>query len=312
MANATPAPLVNGSHGNVTLQELSGTGLVLKPGTDTAIQIFDFEMPEGATQGPDIWYMVRLDVSVTFSSAMPKGSVLISESVNGHSSAQVEFFPEEDKNGNREVSWSSADLIRGSYGGRTRGRTARMTATNYLIPEAVKGGLNQLGFQAKALGGADVAKVEIAPSSSVYATPLGWVELDVEAHFEERLRVGEEGQLEVEVSNASLRPARSVAVILQPLSSDLFLDGPIGVAIKDLKGTETRNFTVGRTKPGELRVAVLVADASSGEAAKVVVNEKVMAGDGGLTNPWRLALALTLLGLLAGAMTMQRRREAGS
>jgi hypothetical protein len=308
---AAGVPEVSGSEGSVTLGSVAGSGIVLHPATGTSGRNLWFRLPPGATQGPDTWYLVRMSVSVTFARGSDRGSVLISASVGGTSSAQVEFIREGTPPGPGRISWTSADLIRGSYGGRKSGRTATVRHTNYLLARVVEGGPSRLTFQATSLNGADVRKVEIGASSGIYATRVGWVDLEVDASFPTELDVGEVGELDVRVRNLSRRRARDVSLTVEPATRDLFARTSVSRRIAAIDAEATRQFRLGSAKPGELRVAVVATEPGSGEEAVTLVTSDVTAEASGPGPIWRAAVIAALLGLLAiAALTRGRKRAA--
>jgi hypothetical protein len=304
-ASAAPSPALTGSHESVTLEELNGTSLSLSP-KGSASERFAFLLPEGVTQGPDTWYLLRMNVTVTFGSSGGHGSVLVGASTNGRAAAQVEFYPERNRSGRSRVSWDTADLIHGAYDGRAGGRSARVEFVNYLQFKGVMGGANTLTFEAETFGRTDVQDIEIGPASGVYATPIGPPGLVMEANFsDDELRVGEPGALEVKVSNLHGRPVKDVVVELQPRSPHLFTKGPVSAAIPRVDGTAVRRFQLGTTQPGSIRVMALAEHRSGANAqavATAVTSEREALGTG-----WRLGLAAALTGaLLTGFAIWQR------
>jgi hypothetical protein len=309
-SSAVPAaPLqVPESAGSVTLGELSGTSVILDPKPETASQSFELRMPEGATQGPDTWYLIRLDVSLTFSPDTPPGSVLVSAFVNGQATAQVEFYAERGSRGRPVTRWNSGDYIHGPNEGRFRGRTGHVQYANYLPFGGVRPGLADFTVEAERFGGAKAEEIEIGPSSGIYATEVGPVDLEVTADLsDDELRIGESSRLEVEVTNRSSRVAKDVQVVVLPQSKHLFVDGPNERSIAAVDGSARTEFTIGRNRAGKLRVGV-VAVASNGSEASTSVEAQVWDQGGGA--PWWAVVAAAVLGL-CGVAAARRARKGG-
>lgn len=307
-AAASPVPIVAGPEGRVRLAELAGGGISLPGARAAEARSFRFNFPLGSTsQGPDTWYLIRLDVSVAFEPGSSSGSVLISGFSRGQAGAQVEFYPGRTKRGRPFVRWESVDLIRGQAAGASRGHEARVRYLNYLPYAGVRPGPATLTLQLERLGGAEVSEVRIGAASGVYATPAGPVELKLDASIPDRqtLATGEPARLEVEVSNTSTRPAEDVVVALMPQTGHMFVDGTPRRTIKSLEGSETVEFTVGRSRPGTLRVKA-IAGAPNGAEAQTVLEAEVGGGDEGEGfRPWIVLALAAAAGL--GAMALTRR-----
>lgn len=308
-SNANPVPIVAGSSGKVTLDQLAGGGITLPSDRQVESRSFQFRMPPGAKQGSDVWYTIHLDVSAAFMPGAGLGSVLVSGSTNGMAAAQVQFYAERDPNGQRITSWDSVDVFHGAGAGHVKGRHARVKYANVLQVSGVKPGLNTLTLEAETFGGAEVASIEIGSSSGVYATTAAPVNLKVDGELSEnRLDVGETGDLAVEVSSGTSRTMRDVRVAVLPRSNHLFIDGPASRRIEKLDGSATTHFTVGRTRPGELKVSVIAAS-SSGSEASAFIEADIGKADDGL--PWLLWLGLGIGALAVGSALLASRRKQG-
>lgn len=311
-ANAEAAPLsvVAGDNGKATLAEVAGGGITFSGERDAESRSFRFNFPSGADQGPDTWYLIRLDASVSFEPGANSGSALLSGFSRGQAGAQVEFYPGQTKEGRPFVSWGSVDLIRGQAEGRSRGHQARVHYLNYLPYSGVRPGPASLTFQVESFGGARVSEIRIGPASGIYATPVAPVELKLSADIpdEEVLSAGKPARLEVEVTNTSARPAEDVVVALSPQASHMFVEGPTQRTIERLRGSRTVEFNVGRTRPGALRVQV-GAVAPNGAEALNVIEAQVAAGreDEKSPKPW-IALGVAALAV-AGAIPLLRSRK---
>lgn len=314
-AVALPVPIVTEPEGKITLAELAGGDISLSGDRAVDARSFGFNFPLDAEQGPDTWYLIRLDASVTFAPHSGPGSVLISGFSRGQAGAQVEFFPGRTESGKAFVTWGSVDLIRGQAEGRSSGSEASVRYRNYLPFKGVEPGPANLTFQLERLGEAEVTEVRIGPASGIYATPAGPVELKLEAHTPDAgvLTTGEPTRLEVEVTNTSPRRAREVVISLQPQASHMFVDGPALRRVKDLEGSRTVEFTIGRSRPGTLRVKAVAAAANGAEALSVLeaeVDDRDAGGEG--PGPW-LAVGFTAaaLGGVAAAALNRRRKQGG-
>lgn len=312
-ASASPAPVVVDADGGVSLSRVTGGGISFPVARGAEARSFPFTFAPGADQGPDTWYLIRLDVSVAFEPDAKAGSVLVSGFSRGQAGAQVEFYPGQTKGGKPTVNWASVDLIRGQAEGRSRGRKAQVHYLNYLPFAGVHPGPSTLTFQVERFGGARVSEVKIGPASGVYATEQSPVELEVAADIpdEEVVDAGEPTRLEVEVTNTSARVAHDVAVTVMPQASHMFVEGPARRTIKRLQGTETASFTIGRTRPGKLRVKAS-ASAPNGAEGLAVVEAQVAEGTDEEKSfvPW-IGLAAAAIAIAASAVLFRRRKSKG-
>lgn len=303
-AEAAAVPLVSGSNGSVTVRQLAGKAVVMPARKVLEERSFKFRFPPGAAQGPDTWYLLRMDATVVFAPGSPPGSVVVSGYTGRYAGAQVEFFAERHKGGGTGTSWSTVDLLKGSSEGRSKGRRAHISYRNFAQIRGVEPGLSVLTFEVERFGKARVQSVEIGPESGVYATPAGPVELEVGGGFaDDELAVGETGELIVEVSNKSPRIEEDIEVTVQPRSDRLFVKGPAQQKIERLDGSAELRFAVGRSQPGELKV-VATAVAPNENEAQAVLSAEVGDDEGA---KWMWLALLGLGALTAGAAAAWRR-----
>jgi hypothetical protein len=310
-AAAASVPTVAGDRGKATLDQVIGRGITLPGKRQVEGKNFYFRFPPGAKQGRDLWYTVHLDVTTTFAPGPGEGSALVSASTDGQAAAQVEFYPERRQGGRPFTSWDSVDVFNGNRGGRARGRSARVRYENVLQFSGVKAGLTTFEFEVETFGDADIASVAFGPTSGVYATEAGPVELQVESEFTQgTFNVGEEAELVVRVINKSPRPAEDVDVSIRPRSDHLFVKGPVMRQIEDLVGSATTSFTVGRTRPGELGVVVTAATAD-GEETSASVTAEIEDGNQS-RSPWLIGAVIGALGTATALWLIRRKRQEDS
>ncbi len=314
VAEASSALTVVGAKSDATLERIADGSVSFSGRDSIEARSFRFNFLPGAEQGPDTWYLIRLDLSVSFAPNTGPGSVLVSGFTRGQAGAQVEFYPGRDDDGDPIVDWGSVDLIRGQAAGRSHGTEVHLHYANYLPFRGVRPGPTALTLQVERFGRARVAEVKVGPASGIYATAASPVELSLRADIPDEgvLTAGRASRLEVEVSNESTRVARNVTVSLRPQSAHMFLDGPAQRTIQRLEGTTTTHFTLGRTRPGTLRVQVTAAAPNGSEALAVVESEVVP--DGGGENdfkPW-IALAIAAVALAGVAAFIRSRKKEGA
>jgi hypothetical protein len=176
-----------------------GTPAVLTPGAPLERT---FTLPDGARQGPDRWYVVRLHYRVRFASG-GKGFAWVTSDTNTRTSAQVEYTTSR-----AGVRRTTVDLEHGQRERRGRSRSDELTFTNYLQNAGVRAGANSWTLRLEQAGGASVKRLELLPDTAIVETdrspfPLGMtVALDGD-----RPEAGEPFTIAVTLA---ARPGRSV------------------------------------------------------------------------------------------------------
>lgn len=146
-AEANPVPVVTGSDGSATLDQVVGRGVILPMERGVEGKSFRFQMPRGAKQGPNVWYTVRLEVTTRFAPDSGDGSILVSSATNEEAVAQIEFYSEHGSNGRAFTDWDSVDVFNGNRGARVEGRNATVKYENVLQFSEVKPGPNVFEFR---------------------------------------------------------------------------------------------------------------------------------------------------------------------
>lgn len=314
-AAIAPVPVVVGSGSPATLRNLGEGPVSLAGSGETASHQSRFFYPPGADQGPDTWYLIRLDATVTLESPPKSGSVLLSGFSRGQAGAQVEFYSARDRKGKPVVRWESVDLIRGQASGVSKGPTARVSYRNYLPYAGVTPGPANLTFQIESFGGARAPQVRIGPRSGIYETHVAPVELKLDARAGEKpLSPGEPVELKVTVTNKSARPAHGVGIGLEPGAPGMFVKGGSKRMIGRIGGNEshTATFTVGRTTSGPLRLGIAAAAASGAEAqTRFQAPVAIQAERNGGSGPWLAAALVALAGACAAAAAFACRKTGG-
>ena len=167
-ALAAPAAARSADRPVAVLAGLAG-GPVVLPGGAAVKRAYTFRLPAGASQGPDVWYTVRLRYRITFAADSGAGFAWVMADTNGRTSAQVEYTVGRDAGGLR-VRETSVDIVNGQLEKRFRGRASEVRFRNYLQRGGVRGGGNELTFRLEQGGAARVARVEVLPESGVYRT----------------------------------------------------------------------------------------------------------------------------------------------
>jgi len=200
---------------SVTLGDVGSEAITVSArGARTERHLLTYRLPSDARQGPEVWYLVRLDFRVAFRSTSREGGFAwISAATNGRVCAQVKFRVGPAKQGHRTLTWSSYDLIRGSQSKELIGRRARVHFVNYLQKGGVRGGTNRLTLTLLQTPGTGLAEVRVLPTTGVAATSASPYRLSFEVRPPTSLvRCGDRFTLPFELASRDGRPVKNVAV----------------------------------------------------------------------------------------------------
>jgi hypothetical protein len=234
---------------------------------------FDFRLPEGARQGSDAWYLIRLRYRLTFARESGPGLAWVIGDTNGRTSAQVEYTVAR-RSGGLRVRRTSVDLVNGQLARTFASRTDSVTFTNYLQLEGVRGGENELRIRLEESGLTRVERLELLPGTAIVRTGRSPYPLALEARLlDERVRAGEAFRVGVTVSNRTGERLRDVVV--RPQHAFELVSDP-GLRFATLRRPAYGVYVFRAGAPGEYELG-FVADSSRNHPSlglRVVVLER--------------------------------------
>jgi hypothetical protein len=198
----------------VRLDELTRAPLVLTGSARPQARSFPFRLPQGAGQGADRWYKVRLRFRIRFARDSGRGLAWVMADTNERTSAQIEFTTLRVR-GRLRVRRTSVDIVRGQVERVSSSPTSRVTFENYLQVAGVRGGENVLSLRLEQAGDARVARLEIFGDTAIVATDRTPYPLGLSGRLlDPTPRVGDRLRIAVTLTNRTGESLRDV--ILQP------------------------------------------------------------------------------------------------
>lgn len=173
--------------------------------------VMRYHLPEGASQGPHVWYRLRLDLLVRLRTAIPSRALTyISAATAGWTCAQFKLSTYESGS-RRGVTWSSFDLVRGARDGAADGTTVRLSMDNYLQNKGVRPGQSDLTLRLEELQGRLLREVEVLGTTAILQTTDSPYPLKVTLRsLRSVVRVGDEFTVKVALSTENRRRVRQV------------------------------------------------------------------------------------------------------
>ena len=124
--------------------------------------VWSFNMGDDASQGPDLWWYLRLTGTVEIDrSAESEGNTVLWVDVNGYASALLQYFVE----GDGEIVWKSANY-RGTLGGNESSSVIPFSFENVLPTPAVRPGNAKVRVFLETYENPGQVKVQVDPASS--------------------------------------------------------------------------------------------------------------------------------------------------
>ncbi len=310
---ATAAPGVAAETEIVRLDASRAAPVVLEGGAHPAIVRMPFELPAGATQGPDRWYLVRLHYRLRFGADSGRGFAWVTSDTNGRTAAQIEYTTQR-RGGRLRVRRTTVDLIHGQRERRSRSARDTLTFTNYLQYQGVVPGANTWTISLEQAGGARVQHMEILGDSAIVETRRSPFPLMLTAAvIGDAPRVGERFTVKATLTARRGQPVGDVVVRARPpRGRGVTVLGPTTRRIRqvdDRRRTATFSFYARRRG---VHAVTLTADSNANHPNASVQIEVLDAAKQATTAPaaaWALALA-PALALTAWLVVARRRRQA--
>lgn len=221
-------------YGTWTLDRLGYSSTTIRPpsapntrrGSAVARADFAYSLPEGAAQGPEDWYRVRLHAFATIDRSSGSGFGYLTAYANGSAVVQVEL--ETSRHGGRVVThWTTVGLVEGPRSITTKGPRIEVDYTNYIPYAGVDGGVNQLSVIVEQARSTRIRSVTVASGTAVIFTPLSPANAVVDLRARsDRVRAGEPFDVAFRIQNTGESPLRFATVGLDPLPQGVVaLDG---------------------------------------------------------------------------------------
>jgi hypothetical protein len=172
----------------------------------------NFDLPEGASQGPSDWYLVyfhfRLEVEPDY---LPDARAYVTAAINDSPRAMVKV---ESLGGNPPMTyWSAVQLPDGGLKGYSLGNTIEMRFVNYLTYGAVKPGTSTLTFKLDPRHGMKAKRLVIMNDTGILKANEGPPDLALSVRqIRGDIAVGHSVKLDYDILNHGL-PAKSVRVV---------------------------------------------------------------------------------------------------
>lgn len=311
VADATPGqprqPVSVNSFGRWSLAEL-GYGR-LKLASAEPQKTIRYRLPEGASQGPEKWYILHIHFRVSVQSNR-QGVLYLFATTSGRGAAQLRFMIGHDQTGAPRLSESALGIINGETTKSTRGRRHEGWFANYLQYRGVRPGLNELVFTLSELRGNPDVAIEILPDTALEYSKRRPPELRLDADVHEStIRRGERFRVFYEIKNVGGYDARDFRVVTTS-----------GPGIKSL-GRPNEHEVVGSGKAVRGQASFVASQegltfvtlAVDGYTSEPLVRIELAIGTQGLRFGWySVALMAAATALITLALLFFWRRKLGS
>jgi len=294
----------------VRLDSVRRAPAVLAGGADPAALRMRFELPPGARQGPERWYLVRLRYRLWFERDSGPGFAWVTSDTNDRTAAQIEYTTAR-RGGRLSVRRTTVDLVHGERELRTHSGRDALTFTNHLPYAGVRAGTNTWTIRLEQTGRTRVRRLEVLGDSAIVQTRRTPFPLALTAALDgTRPHVGERFEIEVRLAAAPRRTIRDVAVRAHAQHRGVELLAPARRRVGDLTGrSRTVRFAFLARQPGAHAITLMARSDANDPNAGVQV--EVLPAARATTAPattWALVSlpALAMAGWLAVA---RRRRE---
>lgn len=258
-----------------------------------------FLLAAGAKQEGPSWYLLHLDYRIVIAQGSGSGSVYLSVSTNGATSAQIRFDIKRRPGRHLLITSDSLGLVAGHVVARSDRRLWRGHFDNYMQDAGVRGGWNSLTIRVEQYGAARISRATVLNTSGIRVEHGSPARLGVQAHVvPSTLTLEGPARVDVIVKNVGATTTRPGTVRLLS-SPGLETRGLKLRRVPALHGGEQihRVFHVRATSLGPLSINVLARAGLSYPMSTVVVR---------VTNrkqSYVLWIAVPLIALL-GAVTI--------
>ncbi len=269
-----------------------------------------FELPVGARQGPDSWYLVRLRYRVRFARDSGRGFAWVTSTTNDRTAAQIEYTTDR-RRGRLSVRRTTVDLEHGQRERSSRSARDSLTFTNYLQYQGIRPGKNMWTIDLEQAGSARVERLEVLGDSAIVQTSRNPFPLTLTAAADrERPQIGERFTIKTVLTARPGQPVRDIVVrALPPEGGGVEILGPAKRRIgrqDDRRRTVT--FTARARLPGTHAITVVAdSDANRPNANVQVEVRQATRATSAPATAWVLTLVPALT--MAAWLVVSRRRQ---
>jgi hypothetical protein len=270
-----------------------------------------FELPAGARQGEDAWYLVRLHYRIELEPHSRAGRAYVLASTNGEACAQITYLTRRDAEG-LLVEQNELGLVRGARIVRSRSTVHELTFRNFLLLSGVRGGRNVLTVEVQQHEGARVRSVRVYADSAIERSPYGPARLDLEPVLDSRrVELGARFTVGFRVRNPSDRVAAPGSVRVET-GEGLSVRGRASAPFARVRpgAAAEGSFELVADDLGEHDIGLAANSLSGSPAARVQV--EVVRGEGSRSLWWTAAaFAVVVCAAVAALLRDRRRRKMG-
>ncbi|RLG58166.1 MAG: hypothetical protein DRN88_01455 [Candidatus Hydrothermarchaeota archaeon] len=219
------------SHGFYSLADMGYGDITL--GDVQKNYTINYLLPENATQGPENWYVLRLNFTIEISG---NGLVYLSADTNRYTCAQIKFEVQ-----NKSIMWSWANLTEFKKGKAFS--NVSIFFSNYLRYKGVKSGVNNLTIKLEKYGDVKIEKVVIySNSSGIEYSNKSPAKLELYVFTPEKIKLGKKFKVKVSIKNVGDLSLKNVSILIKT-SKNLRVLGEKIKKVEKLEEDTSKNVT---------------------------------------------------------------------
>lgn len=281
-AAAPQSPAFLDEFGVYTMRDLGYSDIVLRAGDPGIVGVIpglppkryaperlEYRLPDGAAQGPDVWYVLHFHFEVVFSDDADGGEATVYASPNRWTVFMIDFEPSLH-DGSPRVDWRGDGIADGPHGGTVDSNQVEVRFSKYLPNPGVVPGFNGLSFAVREDEGATVDTFRIFDDTAIEVTPLAPPDLQMEVEDVQPVQ-GEGCTVEVtySVTNAGGWPIHDIASEVSYPEDVLRLVQEPSEVVPLLEGSDsaTGSLRLEITSPGGHPVSLRAHGSAGGGAA---------------------------------------------
>ncbi|MGI8549339.1 MAG: hypothetical protein ACR2PL_00880 [Dehalococcoidia bacterium] len=245
------------SFGLWTLQRLGYGDQLLVSNNAPSYFPIRYNLPEGASQGPKIWYMSHLHLRIAVSPDSESGIANVGVSNNGRGAGEVEIEVTRHDNG-LTVKQSSIGIVDGYEEQITNEPNLEARFANYLQLTAIRPGVNVLTFDFAHYGNVSIDRIDVVDDSGIEMTPLSHTRVDMSVREPQMVvSLNTPFQITYDLVNTGDRPAYKITISVLYPHDALQLIGDAEQHFSSLsEENHSGTFTFRATKPGRYFVGL--------------------------------------------------------
>jgi hypothetical protein len=278
---------------------------------DVFYRLGSYNLPVGARQGPNLWYVGHLHFRVTVERLEGSGRIYVSADTGDRTWAQIEL-ERTRAGGQPAIRWSTYDLFSGASAHVVRGNSVEVSFSNYLQERGVQPGVNPIRLHIEQFGRARAATVVVHPDSAIERTRRSPLPLAIRIEpLDEPPTEGDTFRVRVTLATkATGDTLRRVSVKPRFDPRELELVAPTPrTSFATLRGRQTATFSFRALRAGRHQIGFLAASNINNPAAALFVDVNARAGGAlGGTGRW-VGVALLVAGAALAGIAARRRHQ---